>query len=224
MRGLFLSGTGTDIGKTYVSAAIAHMLTKKGLRLGYYKACVSGAVSIEESDAGYVRAHGGIHEDTESLLSYLYKTPLSPHLAARLEGRFASIEKIVRDFNALKGQFDYVLSEGAGGIVCPVVYEKDCHILYEDIIKALRLPVMVAADAGLGTINHTVLTLSYLKSRGFNVKGVILNRFEKDNPMHEDNLYMIEELSAVKVLATLENGGVELILRDKSMEEYFDEC
>ncbi len=224
MRGLFLSGTGTDIGKTYVSAAIAHMLSKKGLNIGYYKACASGAKTIEESDAGYVRLHGNINQKTDTLLSYLYEKPLSPHLAGRGEGRFVSLDKIVENFNALRAHFDYVLSEGAGGIVCPVVYEKDCHLFYEDIVRALNLPVVVASDAGLGTINHTVLTVSYLKSHNFSVKGVILNRFEKDNPMHEDNLYMIEELTHNKVIATLGKGESMLTLRDKSMEEYFDEC
>lgn len=224
MRGLFVTGTGTDIGKTYVSAAIARELTKKNMALAYYKAAVSGSDCIEHSDAGYVRDSSGIKQNTESLLSYLYEKPLSPHLAARGEKRFASLDKILNDFNSLRDKYDYVLSEGAGGIICPVVWEKNSHIMYLDILKALKLNAVVVADAGLGTINHTVLTISYLTSHNVKVKGVILNNFDTDSIMHNDNLHMIEELSSVKVIATLGKGERDLNLRYQNMEDYFDEC
>ncbi len=223
MRGLFVTGTGTDIGKTYVSAAIARELTKKNLKLAYYKAAVSGSDCIEHSDAGFVRDHALIRQSTDSLLSYLYEKPLSPHLAGRGENRFASLDVIMEKFNALRKDYDYVLSEGAGGIICPVVWEKDCHLMYLDILKAMKLPCVVVADAGLGTINHTVLTISYLKSHDVKVQGVILNRFDENSAMHLDNLTMIEQISEVKVIATLENGKQDLRLLDKNMEDYFDE-
>lgn len=224
MLGLFVTGTGTDIGKTYVSAAIARELTSKNLSLAYYKAAVSGADSIEESDAGYVRDAANIRQDTDTLLSYLYKKPLSPHLAARGENKFASLEHIKSAFDSLKSKYDYVLSEGAGGIICPVVYEKDSKIMYLDILKTLNLPCVIVADAGLGTINHTVLTINYLQDHKVNIKGVILNKFNKDRLMHQDNLKMIEEISAIRVIATLADGEKKLNLLDKNMEDYFDEC
>ena len=224
MLGLFVTGTGTDIGKTYVSAAIARELTSKNLSLAYYKAAVSGADSIEESDAGYVRDAANIRQDTDTLLSYLYKKPLSPHLAARGENKFASLEHIKSAFDSLKSKYDYVLSEGAGGIICPVVYEKDTKIMYLDILKTLNLPCVIVADAGLGTINHTVLTINYLQDHKVNIKGVILNKFNKDRLMHQDNLKMIEEISAIRVIATLADGEKKLNLLDKNMEDYFDEC
>lgn len=223
MKALFITGTGTDIGKTYVSAALARALTSKHLNLAYYKAAVSGACSIESSDAGYVRLHGHIVQTTPSLLSYLYKRPLSPHLAARLENNFASLDKIKDDFKALSS-YDYVLVEGAGGIICPVVWERDQHLLYTDIIKALNLNVVIIADAGLGTINHTVLTINYLKTIGICVKGVILNRYDESSLMHRDNLYMIEQLSKVPVIATLGNDKQDLVFLKASAETYFEEC
>ena len=224
MRGLFVTGTGTDIGKTYVSAAIARELTKKNLSIAYYKAAVSGSDSIEHSDAGFVRDSSGIKQNTESLLSYLYEKTLSPHLAARGENRFASLDKILKDFNSLRGNYDYVLSEGAGGIICPVVWEKNDHLMYLDILKALKLNAVVVADAGLGTINHTVLTISYLKQNSIKVKGVILNNFDNSSVMHSDNLQMIEEISGTNVIATLGKGDNKLNLRYQKMEDYFDEC
>lgn len=224
MRGLFVTGTGTDIGKTYVSAAIARELTSKNLSLAYYKAAVSGADSIEESDAGYVRDAANIRQAPDTLLSYLYKKPLSPHLAARGENKFASLEHIKSAFDSLKSKYDYVLSEGAGGIICPVVYEKDTKIMYLDILKTLNLPCVIVADAGLGTINHTVLTINYLQDHKVNIKGVILNKFDKDSLMHQDNLKMIEEISGIRVIATLADCEKKLNLLDKNMEDYFDEC
>ncbi|MGN0914774.1 MAG: dethiobiotin synthase [Succinivibrio sp.] len=224
MRGLFVTGTGTDIGKTYVSAAIARELTSKNLKLAYYKAAVSGSDCIENSDAGFVRDSGNIKQSTKSLLSYLYREPLSPHLAARGESRFASLDVIKKAFDDLKSSYDYVLSEGAGGIICPVVWEKDCHILYEDILKLLNLSTVVVADAGLGTINHTVLTLNYLKKLNVKCHGVILNNFKEESLMHKDNLEMVEMIGDTKVIATLAPKASKLNMRYKNMEDYFDEC
>ena len=97
--------------------------------------------------------------------------------------------------------------------------------MYTDILKALNLPCVVVADAWLGTINHTVLTLSYLRQLNFKIKGVILNRFDSNNPMHQDNLRMVEDLSKTKVIAVLLNNQTKLQLLDNhQMEEYFDEC
>ncbi|MDO5351744.1 MAG: dethiobiotin synthase [Succinatimonas sp.] len=223
MKALFVTGTGTDIGKTYVSAALARAMTKKNLKLAYYKAAVSGAESIESSDAGYVSIQAQLKQETSSLLSYLYKKPLSPHLAARDENRFASLDKIKEDFKNL-ADYDYVLVEGAGGIICPVVWEENLKLMYTDIIKALNLSVMVVADAGLGTINHTVLTLNYLKSLGIKIQGVILNRYDENSLMHKDNLYMIEQLSNIKVVAVLANKGQDLKFMQDNVENYFEEC
>ncbi len=223
MKALFVTGTGTDIGKTYVSAALARAMTKKNLKLAYYKAAVSGAESIESSDAGYVSMQAQLKQETSSLLSYLYKKPLSPHLAARGENRFASLDKIKEDFKNL-ADYDYVLVEGAGGIICPVVWEENLKLMYTDIIKALNLSVMVVADAGLGTINHTVLTLNYLKSLGIKIQGVILNRYDENSLMHKDNLYMIEQLSNIKVVAVLANKGQDLKFMQDNVENYFEEC
>ena len=224
MRGIFITGTGTDIGKTYVSAALCRALRKESLNLAYYKAAVSGADSIETSDAGYVRDQANIEQETNSLVSFLYKHPLSPHLAARVEYKFPSLSKIKADFEALASKYDYVLVEGAGGIICPVLWEGNAHIMYTDIIKALNLNVIVTADAGLGTINNTVLTINYLNDLNIKVKGVILNRFDENSLMHKDNLYMIEAISKVPVIATLANNARDLVFLKQKAEAYFDEC
>ena len=97
-RGLFVTATGTDVGKTYVTALIVKKLRGFGLNAGYYKAAVSGAESVSESDAGYVNKVAQIGESEELLLSYLYKTPVSPHLAARIEVNPAEMSVIKSTF------------------------------------------------------------------------------------------------------------------------------
>ena len=132
---------------------IVKKLADAGIRTGYYKAALSGAKSIGDSDAGYVKKIAGITQEDTSLLSYLYQNAVSPHLAAQIEGNPVDPEKIKKDFDKVKSKFDYVTVEGSGGIVCPIRWDKEHKILLEDIVKALDLNTLVIADAGLGTIN-----------------------------------------------------------------------
>ena len=143
-KGIFVTGTGTDIGKTYVTALIVKKLADAGIRTGYYKAALSGAKSIGDSDAGYVKKIAGITQEDTSLLSYLYQNAVSPHLAAQIEGNPVDPEKIKKDFDKVKSKFDYVTVEGSGGIVCPIRWDKEHKILLEDIVKALNLNTLVS--------------------------------------------------------------------------------
>ena len=221
MKAVFVTGTDTDIGKTYVSALICKSLVKQNLNVGYYKAAISGADNIKNSDAGYVKDVAGLKQNYESLLSYLYQDPLSPHLAARIEQRFVDLKKVSEDFHQVAALHDYVLMEGSGGIVCPIVYEKDKKILLEDIVKLLCLPVVIVADAGLGTINQTTLCCHYLKSKTIAINGIILNNFDKNKTMHQDNLAMIEDINKVKVIATVASQAAELSMRVGSLSDAF---
>lgn len=202
-KGIFITGTGTDIGKTYVTALLAKSLVQNGISTGYYKAAISGADSIEESDAGYVKKISGINQETETLLSYLYKNPLSPHLSARIEGNPVELEKVKKDFDSVLNNHEYVFVEGSGGIVCPIRLDEKSFIMLEDIVKALELDTLIVADAGLGTINSAVLTVSYLREKNIKVRGIILNNYDKTSLMHRDNLFMIEKLTNVKVTGTV---------------------
>jgi dethiobiotin synthetase len=122
--------------------------------------------------------------------TYMFEDPVSPHLAARRAGVEIRKEKILEDFCSIDGE---VIVEGAGGIFTPL--GEDLNQAY--IIKMLGLSVVVVADAGLGTINATVLTLEFAKQHGIDVKGVILNRYDADNYMHVDNKIQIEKYAQV---------------------------
>lgn len=215
-KGLFVTGTGTDTGKTYIAALMVKKLYEAGHHAGYYKAALSGAASIEESDAGYVKRIAGISQPDDTLLSYLYESAVSPHLASRLEGNPVDMEKVKRDYLRVREEYDYVTVEGSGGIVCPIRWDEGQKILLEDIIKLLGLSAVIAADAGLGSINAAVLTAEYLKSRNIGIKGFILNRYH-GGAMQEDNAEMIEKLTGVPVLAKVEEGGRELDIAPETL-------
>lgn len=208
-KGIFITATGTDIGKTYVTALIIKKLRENGKNAGYYKAALSGAENVEESDAGYVNRIAEIGQDKNTLISYLYKNAVSPHLASVIEGNPVDTEKVKIDFQTVCNSYDFVTVEGSGGIVCPIRWDKNKTILLEDIIKALNLSTIVVADSGLGSINATVLTTEYLKSKKIKIKGIILNNFT-ENTMQNDNLKMIEKLSGIPVIACVKVGDKDL--------------
>lgn len=216
-KGIFITGTGTDVGKTYAAALLVKALRQAGVDTGYYKAAVSGADSLEESDAGYVNRVAQIGQREDTLLSYLYSQAVSPHLAARLEGRPVEMEQVARDFARVAETYEFVVMEGSGGIVCPIRYDASQKILLEDIIRMLSLDTVIVADAGLGTINAAVLTAEYLRGKGIGVRGFLVNRYTGD-VMQEDNVKMIEALTGLPVLAKLEPGARELRLEDGPLE------
>lgn len=204
-KGLFITGTDTDVGKTYVTALLVKTLRKAGFDVGYYKAAISGAPTVAESDAGFVNRFAGINEPEDMILSYLYQNAVSPHLAARIEGNPVEKEVILKAWERVTKAYPYVTMEGSGGIMCPIRHDEKAVCYLEDIIQWLHLPVLVVANAGLGTINHVVTTCEYIKNRHIPVKGILLNHW-KGGIMEEDNVKMIEEITGVKVLAKIRDG------------------
>jgi len=219
-KGIFITATGTDVGKTYITALLIKTMRSAGHHCGYYKAAVSGADSIAESDAGLVNQAAEIGQAEESLLSYLYKTPVSPHLAARIEGNPLCMDKVEADYRKVCMEYDFVITEGSGGIVCPIRWDDEAQILLEDIMKKLSLPALVVSDAGLGTINATVLTVHYLKEKQIPVVGIIVNHYN-GNEMQLDNIKMIEVLTGVSVVATVKHGDTSLSIPADKVEKLF---
>lgn len=128
-RGLFITGTDTDVGKTYVTALLVKTLRSAGYDVGYYKAAISGARTVEESDAGFVNRFAQICEPEDMLLSYLYQNAVSPHLAARIEGNPVEKDVIMGAWERVTAAYPYVTMEGSGGIMCPIRHdEKRCII------------------------------------------------------------------------------------------------
>lgn len=213
-KGLFITGTGTDIGKTYVTALVVKKLQDAGFRSTYYKAAVSGNFrdaqgNLIPGDASFVKKISRIPTELEQMVPYVYERAVSPHLAARIEGNPVELAVVQDYYERLKAQNDFVTMEGSGGILCPIRWDEQ-KIWLEDVIKALQLPALIVADAGLGTINSAVLTYEYMKQRGIGVKGFLFNHFHPGDVMEEDNRKMVEERTGLPVLACVQDGDVEL--------------
>lgn len=208
-KGLYILGTGTDVGKTYITALWLKGLREAGHDVAYYKAAVSGAPSITESDAGYVKQVAGLSQEDDTLVSYVFDEAVSPHLAARHEGKVIDRTVVNRNFCNVARSHAYTTVEGSGGIICPLhVTDTELYML-EDVVKDLQLPTILVATAALGTINSTVLTIHYLQSKGITVKGIVVNQYT-GNPMEEDNCVMMERLTGIPVLDRVGPGQTSL--------------
>lgn len=213
-KSLFVTGTGTDVGKTYVTGLIVKSLREAGYAAGYYKAALSGADVDEDGrllpgDLQHVVKVAGLAA-AEADVSYIYRASISPHLAAKMEGNPLSMKKVGRDYQRTKEACDYLTVEGSGGIVCPLRWDEE-KVLLEDVVRVLHLPVLLVADAGLGTINATVLSVEYMRAREMRIKGIFLNNW-KGGRMEEDNANMIEEMTGVCILARIARGATALPL------------
>ena len=223
-KGIFITATGTDVGKTYISGLLVKQIRENGIDCGYYKPVLSGALvendKVIAGDAEHVTKTAGLGGNSLDRVSYLFKPAVSPHLAAEIEGRPIAIGKITEDFALAANKNEFTVVEGAGGIICPLNLEENLFIY--DIPKALSLNILVVADGGLGTINNTFLTVDFIKRLGLNIKGIILNNFEPDNFMHKDNRKVIEQLCGVKVIGTVEKGAEQIEFIKNGLEAIYE--
>ncbi|MBO6086815.1 dethiobiotin synthase [bacterium] len=209
-KGIFITATGTDVGKTYVSALILKNLKKSGLNCGYYKPAMSGIEEGKLSDVEYVFKVAGLDGNPMDFVSYPFTEALSPHLASERANIEIKIDKIKSDFQKVCEKYDYVLVEGAGGIICPFNMRKGQELLLPDVIKVLGLDIIIVADAKLGTINSTVLTVEYAKQHNINISGIILNNYDENDFMQVDNKEKIEKLTGIKIITTVRKNDKEI--------------
>lgn len=211
---LFVTGTGTDVGKTYVTGLIIKKLHQSGRSAAYYKAAMSGNSRREDGslipgDALWVRQASGIDQSLEEMCPYVYEAAVSPHLAARMEGNPVRWERVLQGFQALCGDYDYVTMEGSGGILCPISLERN-PLWLSDIIRSLGLGCLIVADAGLGAINSVALTAFYMERQQIPLRGIIFNHFIPGNEMQEDNLAVCQQVTGARVVACVKDGDDEL--------------
>lgn len=225
-KSLFVTGTGTDVGKTYVTGLVIKKLAKSGVRAAYYKAAMSGNErradgTLIPGDALSVKEVSGISQPLEEMCPYIYENAYSPHLAARIEGGPVELSVVQEGFCRVSGAYDYVTVEGSGGILCPIRYDEE-RIMLEDVIKALDLSCLLVADAGLGTINSVALTVEYMRARKLPIVGLIFNRFHPGDVMEEDNIRMCEELTGLKALACVREGDRELPMEAEALRALYN--
>lgn len=246
MRGIFVTGTDTAVGKTVVAASICAALTERGERVAAFKPVVTG---IDEQPASQrppgndeplpddgpsadttAAAAGDWPPDHELLASaaggwrsaaevapYVFGPPLSPHYAAALAGGRVEPERLVTAARAAAASADGLVCEGVGGLLVPLT--DDYSVL--DFARALGLPLVVVARTGLGTINHTLLTVAVARGAGLEVAAVVMTPWAAPEPIEESNRATVERLAGVEVCglppttpATLAAAGAVLPLDD----------
>jgi len=214
-KGYFVTATGTDVGKTFITALLVKKWRDSGIDAGYYKAALSGAELRDgkwvAGDADYVKRIANLPDSQEQLVSFVYKEAVSPHLAARKEGNPVEIAKVQADFKADCVRHEFIFAEGSGGIICPIRYD-DQKIFLVDIMKTLDLPLLIVTTAALGSINACVLTVEFARSCGLDVRGLIVNRYGSSGnlEMEDDNIRMMQDLTGLEILAKVKNGDTDL--------------
>lgn len=214
-KGYFVTATGTDVGKTFVTALLVKKWRDSGIDAGYYKAALSGAELRNgkwiAGDADYVKRIANLPDSQEELVSYVYKEAVSPHLAARKEGNPVELAQVKTDFVTATQRHEFVFVEGSGGIICPIRYD-DKKIFLADIMKELNLPLLIVTTAALGSINSCVLTVEYARARGLDIRGIIVNRYgiSGNLQMEDDNIFMMQELTGLPILTKIKEGASDL--------------
>jgi dethiobiotin synthetase len=208
VRGVFVTGTGTEVGKTVVAATIARTHTQRGERVAVFKPAVSGLSDGGEPDHELLRRAAGSAQSDEQIAPYRYAPPVSPHLGAELSGDVIDPARLRAAAVEAALGVDLLVVEGVGGFLVPLTL----GYLLRDFARDLALPVVIAAPPGLGTINHTLLTVEAVRSVGLEVLAVVLTPWpETPGEVERSNREAIERLGAVRVesLRRLDLGDPE---------------
>jgi len=201
VNGFFVTATDTGVGKTEIACALLRAARAAGVDAVGMKPAQSGHVAGERSDADRLRDAADRVEPLEAICPYSLAAPLAPVVAARLEGREIALTRILEAARALAARHDAIVVEGAGGLLVPLTERE----LYADLAVALGLPLVVVARAGLGTVNHALLTLEAARRRGLAIAAVVLNRTTpNDDPSVQYNAAEIARLGAVNVVGPLQ--------------------
>jgi dethiobiotin synthetase len=206
-QGFFVTGTGTEVGKTVVAAALARTLANSGKRVAVFKPAVTGLDEPGETDHALLRRAAGSEQSDDEIAPYRYGPPASPHLAAARAGEEIDPERLCSAARAAAKTADVLVCEGVGGLSVPLAWRlsdamrhKSASYLVRDLAVDLGLPMIVAASPGLGTINHTLLTLESARAAGLNVAAVVLTPWSKaPSAIERSNLETIEGLGEVPV-------------------------
>lgn len=224
--GLLITGTDTGVGKTFVTVMIAEQLRQAGIVVGTYKPACSGSVETstgavwEDVERLFQATGGSIARDR--ICPQRFHAPLAPPVAARRENRAVDAAHLREGAGWFDGRCDLLLVEGVGGLLCPLT----TTTTVADLAVELDLPVLIVARAGLGTINHTLLTVEAARSRDLRIAGVVLNACDGpvDDGAAASNAEEIVHRSGVEILGAVEYGRPARLLRPSAGEKIDWRC
>ena len=197
LNGIFISGTGTEIGKTIVAGGIAAYLKECDLDVGIMKPISSGGTE----DAEFLKQITNLDDPLSLVNPIVLKNPLAPSVAAELEGIEVEFSSIVQAYKELENRHDILIVEGVGGIAVPLNNEQ----FVTHLIRELNLPIIIVGHLGLGTINHTLLTVAFAKQANLQILGIILNSTDNyvQGIAEQTNPDEIERLTNIPVIGIL---------------------
>jgi dethiobiotin synthetase len=195
-KGFFVTGTGTEVGKTVVAAALANDLRRQGSTVAVFKPAVTGLDEPGETDHALLRRASGSEQSDDEITPYRYGPPASPHLAAAEAGDKIDPERLRAGARSAAAGADVLVCEGVGGLLVPLAPA----YLIRDFALDLALPLIVAAPPGLGTINHTLLTIEAARAAGLSVASIVLTPWPADpSAIERSNQETIADLAQVAV-------------------------
>jgi dethiobiotin synthetase len=201
LRGVFVTGTGTEVGKTVVAAVIARTLASPGRAVSVFKPAVTGldeisAATGQEADHVLLRRAAGSQQRDDEIAPYRYGPPASPHLAAALAGEEIEPQRLLASARDAAARSDALVCEGVGGLLVPLAPD----YLVRDFAVELGLPLVIAASPGLGTINHSLLTIEAAREAKLAVAAVVLTPWpRRPGRVEESNREAIAALGGVEV-------------------------
>ncbi len=204
-RGIFITGTDTGVGKTYVAAGIARALVHAGVNAGVMKPAETGCIRqsgrLIPRDAMLLMKSSAARDALALVNPYRFQKPLAPFVSAELEGTQIIPGKIMKAYHELAQRHDFMIIEGAGGIMVPLKHD----YTFRELARDMGLPVLIVARPGLGTINHTLLTVASLNEKRIDIAGIVINQAKRGKMglAEKTNPALIEKMCGVHVLGIL---------------------
>lgn len=203
MKGIFITGTDTGVGKTLISGLLLDFLREQEICCGYQK-WVSTGGETSSADRDYCVQVADLPQEPDILdlqVPYRFAYPASPHFAGELEGKKVEEQKILAAYQEMSSRYNFLVVEGVGGLLVPL--RRD--LLLADLLARMNLPVLIVARSGLGTLNHTFLTIEALRARKVDIFGVVCSdgQDDPDARIVADNLKTIAEIGGVRVFGRL---------------------
>ncbi|MBA2871440.1 dethiobiotin synthetase [Anoxybacillus calidus] len=202
-KAIFITGTGTEIGKTIVTSFLSLALQELGMKTKIFKPIQTGLAEESSSFADQYWYETVLEEETGSTGLYYMEPAVSPHLASQLTHTTIEPKLIKNKILEFKNQYDVVLVEGAGGLAVPLIENDHDFYMTKDLIQECELPTIIVSVAGLGAIHHTVTTVSYAEKHNIDIIGLIFNHFDQNNMIHVDNVRTIQKMLNLPILAKL---------------------
>lgn len=233
----FITGTDTGIGKTFVTSYLTAWLRKKGVQAVPYKPIQSGGMmkdgQLQSEDVAFYKALSALPYSDETLCTYCFEDPVSPHLAMKRSNETIHIPTIMSQLKKLQTENEFVFVEGAGGLAVPLVDQDEETYMMTDFIKDIQVPLLIVTHPNLGSINHTLMTISYAQSENISVAGIIVNQMpQTPNVMQQDNVDMIEKIGKIPIVGMIppieepliqnSNDYMESHLHDVHLSAFFE--